>query len=55
MTSRYRLERGTAGWDNAAVDKLTSPRPGFLSDIVAPGTTNSAALWVSSSRINGSD
>lgn len=51
--SVFRVKRSASGWDAASVEKLGSPRPGYLSDIVALGAGNAAELWVSSSHING--
>jgi photosystem II stability/assembly factor-like uncharacterized protein len=39
----FRIERGSGAWSSAAVTELTSPRKGFISDIVLSGTR----LWVS--------
>jgi photosystem II stability/assembly factor-like uncharacterized protein len=49
----YRITRGAGGWSKARVDELSSPRRGYLSDIVALGTSKVAVLWVSSSHVNG--
>jgi photosystem II stability/assembly factor-like uncharacterized protein len=47
-----RIRRGSGGWSNATVTPLTSPRSGFLSDIVVPGQPDKV-IWVSSSTFGG--
>jgi hypothetical protein len=47
-----RVKRGAGGWANATVTALTSPRAGFISDIVVPGKVNKT-IWVSCSAFGG--
>ena len=42
----YRITRGGAGWAQANVAALTSPRRGYVSDIAASGATG-RTIWVS--------
>jgi photosystem II stability/assembly factor-like uncharacterized protein len=46
----YRIRRSSGGWGSATVTVLASPRPGFISDIVPVGTSNT--LWASCSDMN---
>ena len=47
-----RIKRAGAGWTNATVTPLTSPRGGFISDIVVPGTPDKV-VWASCSAFGG--
>jgi photosystem II stability/assembly factor-like uncharacterized protein len=47
-----RIKRAANGWTEATVTALTSPRDGFISDIVVPGTP-SKVIWASSSAFGG--
>lgn len=47
----YRVTPGASGWSDASVAALTSPRAGFLSDLVSVGGGNT--LWASCSAIRG--
>ena len=48
----YLVQRGTAGWSNARVTALKSPRRAYLSDVVALDATASA-MWMTSSWTGG--
>ena len=48
----YRITRGTQGWASAKVKTLGSPRDGFISDIVVPGSA-ATTVWATSSRFGG--
>ena len=48
----YRITRSTQGWRYAKVETLGSPRPGFISDIVVPGSPVKA-VWATSSQFGG--
>jgi photosystem II stability/assembly factor-like uncharacterized protein len=48
----YRINRGSAGWSNAKLVKLSSPRRGYISDIASSGTTG-RTLWVTVSSAGG--
>ncbi len=49
----YRITRAGTRWSsNATVTPLTSPRRGFISDIVVPGTPTKT-IWVSVSALGG--
>lgn len=50
--SLVRVRRGNAGWSNATVTPLSSPRNGFISDIVVPGQPNKV-VWISYSSFGG--
>jgi photosystem II stability/assembly factor-like uncharacterized protein len=47
-----RVQRASGGWANATVTPLTSPRNGFISDIVVPAQPTKA-VWVSCSSFGG--
>jgi hypothetical protein len=46
------VNRAAGGWGNAKVTHLTSPRQGFISDIVVPGAANQI-IWASCSAFGG--
>ncbi|MES2561652.1 MAG: hypothetical protein V4637_02900 [Pseudomonadota bacterium] len=48
----YRITRSAQGWTNAKVEVLKSPRAGFISDIIVPGTPTKT-IWVTSSTFGG--
>jgi photosystem II stability/assembly factor-like uncharacterized protein len=47
-----RIARSSSGWAKANVSQLTSPRGGFISDIVVLGATQQV-MWASSSAFGG--
>ena len=47
-----RIDRASAGWSNATITPLKSPRSGFISDIVIPGTPDKV-MWLSYSTLEG--
>jgi photosystem II stability/assembly factor-like uncharacterized protein len=47
----YRIIRPASGWANATVTSLKSPRAGFISDIVVPGS--GATVWATCSTFGG--
>jgi hypothetical protein len=48
----YRITRSAGGWSSAQVLGLKSPRAGFVSDIVVPGSPTKV-VWVSCSEVGG--
>ena len=47
-----RIKRSASGWTNATKTSLTSPKPGYISDIVVPGLPTKV-IWASSSSFGG--
>jgi photosystem II stability/assembly factor-like uncharacterized protein len=47
----YRVSAGAGGWGSASVTTLTSPRTGYVSDLLSVAGTNT--LWASCSTIHG--
>lgn len=48
----YRITRSAQGWMNAKVEALKSPRVGFISDIIVPGSP-AKTIWATSSTFGG--
>ncbi|HET7161012.1 MAG TPA: hypothetical protein VFI62_18575, partial [Burkholderiales bacterium] len=48
----YRITRSAQGWAQAKVEVLKSPRAGFISDIIVPGSPT-RTIWATSSTFGG--